>query len=411
MKKLFAIILLSIPFLTNAQNYNPFLKGKIYQYLNTSDSSIYIQKFDSISVLSKDDTISYSSIHLANQGLNIDLDVCNSNIHIISSKIRKHKNELLFSAFNYNDIDKFDLKIKTDAKINESWLCQSYMSYSGITAKKYLKYLGKEHYTSNEITDTVKVYQLSIDSVFTNIVGKIYLSKNYGFINGLIGYNNLYSIIGLNIGSQKLVNFSGNIGDTIVLGHETPQYMGDYNYLEQTLIIVKDSNNPIFFNKYFVKIKIKSNVYFLEETSNDYTGISNSSYSNKGYKEKYGQISKGGGSYGRGGWVNWSDNVLYYKGKNGEFGKRSYLTKLTSGIEDEDFNKIKIYPNPSKGSVQIEFPNNIVDINLSVYNLQGIKIEDIKTNDSLINLNLKPGVYFIKSTLNNKIDLQKIVIE
>ena len=80
------------------------------------------------------------------------------------------------------------------------------------------------------------------------------------------------------------------------------------------------------------------------------------------------------------------------------------LEETKSGLND--FEKVKIYPNPVKSKFNIEFPVvykgnvsiQISDLNGRTYDIgkSRLRIGGSKMNVNLSNLNLKPGIYFLK---------------
>jgi len=87
------------------------------------------------------------------------------------------------------------------------------------------------------------------------------------------------------------------------------------------------------------------------------------------------------------------------------------------GIDDNAINKeIKIYPNPSKDIVNVEFGDlSVKTLNISVYNIMGQKIDvsqdKLDFNKITLHFADKPeGIYFIKININNHLITRKITL-
>ena len=89
----------------------------------------------------------------------------------------------------------------------------------------------------------------------------------------------------------------------------------------------------------------------------------------------------------------------------------SAFVGLLSNIDSESSNFIEIYPNPSKGSIQIKNANKL-PISYSVYDVRGLLINESKvlSSSNHIDLELPSGTYFISFTNSNGSVFKKIVI-
>jgi hypothetical protein len=77
---------------------------------------------------------------------------------------------------------------------------------------------------------------------------------------------------------------------------------------------------------------------------------------------------------------------------------------ISGQVYTENNSNIKIYPNPNKGSFQIDLSDYDKEFNFIIYNLSGQEIPSIlEINNSLINVELQApaGVYFLKSASQN----------
>ncbi|MBL1278875.1 MAG: T9SS type A sorting domain-containing protein [Fluviicola sp.] len=85
---------------------------------------------------------------------------------------------------------------------------------------------------------------------------------------------------------------------------------------------------------------------------------------------------------------------------------------LTSSLSENELSTVKIYPNPSNGTFQIEFQSND-EKNIRIYNSNGNMIHSIKSTkfiDEIDLLNIAKGVYFIQIFNSKNVAWQKIVI-
>ena len=89
----------------------------------------------------------------------------------------------------------------------------------------------------------------------------------------------------------------------------------------------------------------------------------------------------------------------------------SAFVGLLSNIDAESSNFIEIYPNPSKGSIQIKNPHTS-PISYTVYDTRGLMVNESKAlpTSNQINLDLPIGTYFINFTHYNGSIFKKIII-
>ena len=89
----------------------------------------------------------------------------------------------------------------------------------------------------------------------------------------------------------------------------------------------------------------------------------------------------------------------------------SAFVGLLSNIDSESSNFIEIYPNPSKGSIQIK-NTHTSPISYTVYNTRGLIVNESKAlpYSNQINLDLPIGTYFIRFTHYNGSIFKKIII-
>lgn len=69
------------------------------------------------------------------------------------------------------------------------------------------------------------------------------------------------------------------------------------------------------------------------------------------------------------------------------------------GVEDFELleNQISLYPNPVKGVLFVDTPENLIVNRISIYNILGTKIKSFSTDfESLDFSNLNFGMYFLE---------------
>ena len=88
------------------------------------------------------------------------------------------------------------------------------------------------------------------------------------------------------------------------------------------------------------------------------------------------------------------------------------ITISRLGINEPNKTEFKIYPNPSKGIINVVTANKG---NYSIIDQSGKTIKSIHLTEDVINTinleNLSDGMYFIKSTSDNKVKVQKFIIK
>ncbi|MFM2393120.1 MAG: Secretion system C-terminal sorting domain, partial [Bacteroidota bacterium] len=86
--------------------------------------------------------------------------------------------------------------------------------------------------------------------------------------------------------------------------------------------------------------------------------------------------------------------------------KLDVLTCETTSIIDDESISIKIYPNPSTGSINISSNSELKEGDISVYNMQGQKVYFIYKKQDVENYNIEglpEGLFFIKIEKEEKI--------
>ncbi len=122
--------------------------------------------------------------------------------------------------------------------------------------------------------------------------------------------------------------------------------------------------------------------------------ITSGTYNLKWEYDKDGSISEGSDCA-------WIDNI-------------TLPASATVTVTDIKENKVSVFPNPANNFVNINLPENIKNINVSIFNYTRQEIYSSNYNNqkqiSINTSNFKPGVYFIKINTKQKITLKKIII-
>ncbi|AOW19528.1 hypothetical protein LPB138_02025 [Urechidicola croceus] len=83
------------------------------------------------------------------------------------------------------------------------------------------------------------------------------------------------------------------------------------------------------------------------------------------------------------------------------------------GIDDYELSsKISIYPNPTRGLLNIKIANLSSDYTIEIFNIQGkvVLSKSMKQSEETVNIeNLPTGVYLLKTQINDKVYTQKII--
>lgn len=94
-----------------------------------------------------------------------------------------------------------------------------------------------------------------------------------------------------------------------------------------------------------------------------------------------------------------------------------YGQYVTNTLITNDINSIafSVFPNPSKGIVNIQFNNLVSDFSVEVYDVMGREVNFTKINDtnnkSIVLDNVEKGVYYINIESENSRTTKKIIIE
>ena len=99
---------------------------------------------------------------------------------------------------------------------------------------------------------------------------------------------------------------------------------------------------------------------------------------------------------------------------NGTFMIRPVMgdTNLFAGVQDIDFNaQIVVYPNPTKGVINIQSSNRFNPHTVELYTIEGLLIERRVYTSSLDYSGLSSGVYLLKVISDNGVATKKITIQ
>lgn len=78
------------------------------------------------------------------------------------------------------------------------------------------------------------------------------------------------------------------------------------------------------------------------------------------------------------------------------------------GISNIDTREVKIYPNPSRGSVTIETPTAAT---VTIYDLSGHSLSTFQSHQSPLTFNLLPGAYFVRIVSAAGVVTRKLIVE
>jgi hypothetical protein len=93
-------------------------------------------------------------------------------------------------------------------------------------------------------------------------------------------------------------------------------------------------------------------------------------------------------------------------------GGRAYITDVALGINENTFKDLKIYPNPTSGTVHLtdDLVNNVSSI--SIYQCDGKLIKNIESNFNSISLNeFQNGLYLLKFTMTDGTSTTKKIVK
>jgi len=105
-------------------------------------------------------------------------------------------------------------------------------------------------------------------------------------------------------------------------------------------------------------------------------------------------------------------SIIYYHRKfNGshKIVMRHRLNNVGLINSVDNSNVFNVFPNPTRGQIEVKIESNYKDIKLTVINLLGVEVFSI-TNQSVFNIELLPsGTYFLKYEIDNKVGIKKII--
>lgn len=105
--------------------------------------------------------------------------------------------------------------------------------------------------------------------------------------------------------------------------------------------------------------------------------------------------------------TDWEDRLIYYKK-----GSEVWGTPIPLSLHQAQntLSLVKIFPNPSRGVINIDVPKEVVDFEIRVFNANGQLI--FKTNNSnIIDLsNESCGLYYIQFISNETAEIQKLML-
>jgi uncharacterized membrane protein len=93
------------------------------------------------------------------------------------------------------------------------------------------------------------------------------------------------------------------------------------------------------------------------------------------------------------------------------YGEEKTFTTLQVGINDYDLNNVVVYPNPTKGMVQIQNSESRIQ-NVEVYDAYGKMLNVVNVNDNSATVNMSgyaAGTYFVKIMTENGMVTKRVV--
>jgi len=77
--------------------------------------------------------------------------------------------------------------------------------------------------------------------------------------------------------------------------------------------------------------------------------------------------------------------------------------------ENETVNHFNLYPNPTANKFTIQTNENYAEIDVSIYNIIGERVLEVKNQKEIDISKVANGTYFVKTTIDDKIGINKIV--
>jgi len=368
---------------TYAQNYEPYLFGKTYKFLNPTDSTLITRSIDSLYVNTDKDTVFVSDLKAS------------------PFFVRTTTPILFFTYIKTNTKYIFDnkLSIKRNPIKDESWLADS-------TNAIQCQYTGKSIITIYGITDSVKTYKFNKQS---QTIAILYISKNYGIVS--YGSYNVYRIDNL-VGKNNRIpkNYHPSIGDTLLLrAGYTPPCTSTYPCTSKysiKIIKAEDTISSIVLNRvcndtYPIE-QIKKGVFYKIYSMRDLFSCRYMLRENVGFI--YSEI------LGENNYDSYSEEIVYYKGAAGEFGDRKQMDKIL-GVENSiETNSSIIYPNPVYNNIAKFSFNDNLSKTISIFDLLGNEIKKVVSNEQNLEIGITKGIYVVKISTENSSSITKLIV-
>ena len=339
----------------------------------------------------------------------VDLDL--GNIQIVGFVAEGHqeiitgnKGVISFSGFQYN------LNAEIINVSSDDFICSSSELNPRVTIKntgsQAITDLTLEYNVNNEPAQTY-TWTGTINSLGTQTI-------DLPDLNFTLEPNNTLSV---NITSVNGNNTDENITDnsqTINFNETTNEGQGtdyvvtlvqDQYGSETTWVITDEADNVISYGGPYSNLSGSGTQTHIHNVTLDTSGC---------YKfyvlDSYGDgmcCSFGNGSYQ----MAQADGTIVLQG-DGNFGsqvKQYFSIDATNSIEDAAFQNLKIYPNPTTGTI---FVNNAKNMQLKIFNVNGSLVYQHKglIQNETLQLNLSTGVYLAKFIKKDKVAVRKIVI-
>lgn len=107
------------------------------------------------------------------------------------------------------------------------------------------------------------------------------------------------------------------------------------------------------------------------------------------------------------------NNKIFFKAGTSAGTKLYTLGTGSLGVSElgQESKEFMIYPNPSNGSFQINFNDELSESLVSVYTTSGVLVKQFNLNETTANQTLESGFYLITVTNKNKVQTQKLIIK
>jgi len=206
-------------------------------------------------------------------------------------------------------------------------------------------------------------------------------ANNYGGIYSPNPINVENTIVWGNTGTQVTFNLTGSSVNYCLFQNTTPAGTSNLNGSSS-------GNNP----------------QFIDATNGNYQLSSGSACIDKGNNAAYG-IATLATDFDNAGNLRLSNGTI-------DLGAYEYQNPgLGTGereASDDLVAKVFVFPNPARGFVNISSPENSI---VEIFNINGSIVQQMKSKETTAKLDIKQGVYFVKTSYGKKYIVQKLIVE